>query len=71
MNQFFTSSPRIYKLNVATDTPTGIEDTAVDCNAHEEVYTIDGLRVTGKNLKKGVYIVVRNGKTSKLFTSNK
>lgn len=71
MNQFFTSSPRIYKLNVAKDTPTGIEDIAVDCNAHEEVYTIDGLRVTGKNLKKGVYIVVRNGKTSKLFTSNK
>ncbi len=61
MNQIFTSTPRIYKLNVMTDTPTSIEDIAEGCKAYEEIYTIDGIRVTGKNLKKGIYIVVRNG----------
>lgn len=65
MNQFFTSAPRIYKLNVMTDTPTGIEDIAEGCKAYEEIYTIDGIRVTGKNLKKGIYIVVRNGTAMK------
>lgn len=65
MNQFFTSTPRIYKLNVMTDTPTGIEDIAEGCKAYEEIYTIDGIRVTGKNLKKGIYIVVRNGTAMK------
>lgn len=65
MNQFFTSTPRIYKLNVMTDTPTSIEDIAEGCKAYEEIYTIDGIRVTGKNLKKGIYIVVRNGTAMK------
>lgn len=65
MNQFFTSTPLIYKLNVMTDTPTGIEDIAEGCKAYEEIYTIDGIRVTGKNLKKGIYIVVRNGTAMK------
>jgi len=65
MNQFFTSTPRTFALNVASDTPTGIEDIAEGCNAYEEIYTIDGIRVTGKNLKKGIYIVVRNGTAMK------
>lgn len=47
------------------DTPTGVANIDSESNVHEEVYTMDGLRVTGKKLQKGVYIVVRNGKATK------
>lgn len=48
-----------------SDTPTGVENIDSDANVHEEIYTMDGIRVTGKKLQKGVYIVVRNGKATK------
>ena len=47
------------------DTPTGVENIDSESNVHEEIYTMDGIRVTGKKLQKGVYIVVRNGKATK------
>ncbi len=47
------------------DTPTGVENINSESNVHEEVYTMDGIRVTGKKLQNGVYIVVRNGKATK------
>ena len=50
---------------VVNDTQTGVDGIEVDADGSEEVYTLDGLRVTGKKLQKGVYIVVRNGKATK------
>lgn len=52
-------------LMTVSDTPTGVENIDSDANVHEEIYTMDGIRVTGKKLQKGVYIVVRNGKATK------
>ena len=50
---------------VVNDTQTGVDGIEVDADGSEEIYTMDGIRVTGKKLQKGVYIVVRNGKATK------
>lgn len=60
---FTKSDPTICNLTV--NTQTGVEDIDSESNVHEEIYTINGVRVTGKKLQKGVYVVVRNGKATK------
>ena len=60
---FTKSDPTICHLTV--NTQTGVEDIDSESNVHEEIYTINGVRVTGKKLQKGVYVVVRNGKATK------
>ena len=50
---------------MTVNTQTGVENIESESNVHEEIYTMDGIRVTGKKLQKGVYIVVRNGKATK------
>jgi hypothetical protein len=51
--------------HLIVNTQTGVEDIDSESNVHEEIYTINGVRVTGKKLQKGVYVVVRNGKATK------
>lgn len=51
--------------SMTVNTQTGVENIESESNVHEEIYTMDGIRVTGKKLQKGVYIVVRNGKATK------
>lgn len=47
---------------------TGITDVTNDCDAETEIYTLDGVRVTGNNrLQPGIYITIRNGKTDKII----
>ncbi len=50
---------------MTVNTQTGVENIESESNVHEEIYTINGVRVTGKKLQKGVYVVVRNGKATK------
>lgn len=46
--------------------PSGISAIETDADSPREVYTLSGIRVTGKDLAPGIYIVRTAGKTGKI-----
>lgn len=59
---------RSFAFDSAVGTPTGVESVAVeDTNAPEEVYNLQGVRITSDNLAPGIYIFRQGNKTTKKY----
>jgi hypothetical protein len=55
------------RFTVESDEVTGVESVADDANAVAEYYNLNGVRVNGNNLAKGIYVCKKGNKVEKIY----